>query len=91
MGMTPGVLHLNEGHPAFTLLERIREKVTEEKLSFAEAARQVRNTSIFTTHTPVPAGHDYFPPALAGRFPGVPSGFVAATVGTIAVMEPSAP
>jgi starch phosphorylase len=68
LGIYRSILHLNEGHPAFTLLERIREKVTEEKLPFAEAARQVRSTSIFTTHTPVPAGHDVFPFALMEKY-----------------------
>ena len=68
LGVHRSILHLNEGHPAFALLERIREKVTEEKLSFEEAARQVRSTSIFTTHTPVPAGHDVFPFALMEKY-----------------------
>ncbi len=68
LGIHRSILHLNEGHPAFALLERIREKVSEEKLSFEEAARQVRSTSIFTTHTPVPAGHDVFPFALMEKY-----------------------
>lgn len=59
LGIKHSVLHLNEGHSAFALLERIRERV-EEGANFAVAAEQVRNTSIFTTHTPVPAGHDVF-------------------------------
>jgi glycogen phosphorylase len=59
MGIKHSVLHLNEGHPAFALLERIRERV-EDRVDYAEAVRQVRETSIFTTHTPVPAGHDVF-------------------------------
>lgn len=70
LGIHRSVLHLNEGHPAFSLLERIREKVSEDKLSYEEAARQVRNTSIFTTHTPVPAGHDVFPFALMEKYFG---------------------
>ncbi len=60
MGIKHSVLHLNEGHPAFALLEKIRERV-EDKVDFEEAVRQVRATSVFTTHTPVPAGHDVFP------------------------------
>ena len=60
LGIRPGVWHANEGHTAFMLLERAREFV-EEGLTFEEAADQVRRTSIFTTHTPVPAGHDAFP------------------------------
>lgn len=52
--------HCNEGHAAFTGLERLREYITEEHLSFAEAVEVVRSSSLFTTHTPVPAGHDAF-------------------------------
>jgi len=59
MGIKHSVLHLNEGHPAFALLERIRERV-EDGMAFDEAAQWVRATSVFTTHTPVPAGHDVF-------------------------------
>ena len=68
LGVHRSILHLNEGHPAFALLERIREKVQDEGLSFEEAARQVRNTSIFTTHTPVAAGHDVFPFDLMEKY-----------------------
>jgi len=60
LGIQPSVWHANEGHTSFMLLERARELV-QEGLSFAEAAEHVRSTSIFTTHTPVPAGHDAFP------------------------------
>ena len=55
----PTVFHANEGHAAFLLLERIRELV-QAGSSFDDAVEQVRSTSIFTTHTPVPAGHDTF-------------------------------
>jgi starch phosphorylase len=61
------VLHLNEGHSAFGLLERIRERI-DEGMSFDMAAEQVRATSIFTTHTPVPAGHDIFPFHLMDKY-----------------------
>lgn len=54
------VYHCNEGHAAFIGLERLREYVQEENLSFAEALEAVRSSSLFTTHTPVPAGHDAF-------------------------------
>lgn len=54
------VYHCNEGHAAFTGLERLREYVSEGQLSFAEAMEVVRASSLFTTHTPVPAGHDSF-------------------------------
>ncbi len=60
LGIHPTVWHANEGHTAFMLLERARE-LGQEGLSFEEAAEQVRCASIFTTHTPVPAGHDAFP------------------------------
>ncbi len=67
MGVKHSVLHLNEGHPAFALLERIRERL-ENNLSFEEARRQVQATTVFTTHTPVPAGHDVFPFELVDRY-----------------------
>lgn len=54
------IYHCNEGHAAFTGLERVKEYVTEQKLSFDEAMEVVRASSLFTTHTPVPAGHDSF-------------------------------
>jgi len=59
LGVDPGVWHANEGHAAFLLLERVRE-LTVAGVSFQDAVCQVRATSIFTTHTPVPAGHDAF-------------------------------
>jgi starch phosphorylase len=64
MGITPGVLHLNEGHSAFALLEGIRNRMEEEGLSFNEAAPRVSREVVFTTHTPLPAGHDRFDAAL---------------------------
>ncbi len=60
MGITPGVYHLNEGHSAFAVLEVIRERMEEEGIGFDEAARRVSREVVFTTHTPVPAGHDRF-------------------------------
>jgi glycogen phosphorylase len=59
LNINPTVWHMNEGHSAFLLLELIREQVAEGR-SFAEASEIVRRQSIFTTHTPVPAGHDAF-------------------------------
>ncbi|HYL21204.1 MAG TPA: alpha-glucan family phosphorylase [Gemmatimonadales bacterium] len=61
LGYDPAVWHANEGHAAFMLVERVRELVTRGT-PFAEALHQVRATSVFTTHTPVPAGHDTFSP-----------------------------
>jgi starch phosphorylase len=60
MGITPGVLHLNEGHSVFVVLEAIRDMMEGEGLSFGQAAREVARQVVFTTHTPVPAGHDRF-------------------------------
>lgn len=60
LGINADVYHLNEGHAAFTGLERLREYVTEHNLTFAEATEVVRSSSLYTTHTPVPAGHDAF-------------------------------
>jgi starch phosphorylase len=67
LGVQPAIWHANEGHTAFMTLERVREKV-EEGLSFEEAARRVRSNTIFTTHTPVPAGQDAFPSELVERY-----------------------
>ena len=60
MGITPGVLHLNEGHSVFAILEAVRSRMTEEGLSFDQAVPRVAREVVFTTHTPVPAGHDRF-------------------------------
>jgi len=64
MGITPGVLHLNEGHSAFVLLEAVRTRMQDEGLTFAQAVPRVTREVVFTTHTPVPAGHDRFSPEL---------------------------
>jgi starch phosphorylase len=66
----PIVCHINEGHSAFLALERICRLMEREGLSY-EAAREAASSSlVFTTHTPVAAGHDYFPPDLARRYLG---------------------
>jgi starch phosphorylase len=64
LNLHPGVFHLNEGHSAFATLEVIRERMTSEGIDFEEARRRVAEQMIFTTHTPVPAGHDRFPADL---------------------------
>jgi starch phosphorylase len=64
MGITPGVLHLNEGHSGFALLEAIRDRIQEEGLDFDQAAPRVSREVVFTTHTSVPAGHDRFDAGL---------------------------
>jgi starch phosphorylase len=66
VGIKPSVLHLNEGHSAFALLERARSFVEREGLDPHDALREVAAASVFTTHTPVEAGHDRFRPDLAG-------------------------
>jgi glycogen phosphorylase len=60
LGTSPGVWHLNEGHAAFVVLQRIRDLI-ETGSTFQQAVEEVRRTTVFTTHTPVPAGHDAFP------------------------------
>jgi starch phosphorylase len=57
-------LHLNEGHSAFATLEYVRLRMLETGGSFADVAQDVAQSTVFTTHTPVDAGHDRFPPAL---------------------------
>jgi starch phosphorylase len=64
LGIHPGLLHLNEGHSAFAALEMIRVRMQTEGLGFEEARRRVAGMTVFTTHTPVPAGHDRFPTHL---------------------------
>ena len=56
----PEICHMNEGHAAFTGLERVKKLVQEDGLSFHQAVEVVKSSSLFTTHTPVPAGHDAF-------------------------------
>lgn len=60
LGLNPAVFHLNEGHAAFVVLQRIRDLI-ERGSDFDQALEEIRQTTIFTTHTPVPAGHDAFP------------------------------
>ncbi|GIX05132.1 MAG: alpha-glucan phosphorylase [Planctomycetaceae bacterium] len=60
LGYRPHVIHMNEGHSAFAPLEFIRLKMQEDGLSFEDALREVAARCVFTTHTPVPAGHDRF-------------------------------
>ena len=62
LGLKVTAYHMNEGHAAFLALERIRLLVQEDGLNFAEARQVVSSSNIFTTHTPVPAGIDLFPP-----------------------------
>jgi starch phosphorylase len=67
LGIKHSVLHLNEGYPAFAIFEKIRERV-DGKMGYEEAAQQVRASTVFTTHTPIPAGHDVFPFQLMDKY-----------------------
>ena len=60
MGITPGVYHMNEGHSGFAVLEAIRMRMADEGVTFDQAVPAVAREVVFTTHTPVPAGHDRF-------------------------------
>lgn len=70
LGLEPAVYHMNEGHAAFLALERIRRLMETWEAPFAVAREAASAGLIFTTHTPVAAGHDYFPPALMDRYFG---------------------
>ena len=70
LGEDTQVFHTNEGHAGFLGLERIRRLITKEGLSFSEAVEAARASTIFTTHTPVPAGIDRFPRELMSRYFG---------------------
>lgn len=70
LGLEPTVFHMNEGHSAFSGLERMRKLMKREGLSFNAAREVVKSNAVFTTHTPVPAGNDYFSPDLMGRYFG---------------------
>ncbi|MGK7345660.1 MAG: alpha-glucan family phosphorylase [Candidatus Nitrospinota bacterium M3_3B_026] len=70
MGIEPEVYHMNEGHSAFLALERIRRLVKEEGYTFDEAREEMIASSVFTTHTPVPAGNDMFSPQLISKYFG---------------------
>src|SRR5208337_137703 len=64
LGIVPGVLHLNEGHSGFAVLEAIASRMREETITFDQAVSRVSRVVVFTTHTPVPAGHDRFDAGL---------------------------
>lgn len=68
IGLAPTVYHMNEGHSAFLGLERVVRLMEAQKLSFKEARTLASASLIFTTHTPVAPGHDYFPPGLMDRY-----------------------
>jgi starch phosphorylase len=66
LGCAPAVFHLNEGHAAFVVLQRIRDSI-EQGSTFDAALDEIRRSTVFTTHTPVPAGHDAFPFSLVEK------------------------
>ncbi|MBI5140847.1 MAG: alpha-glucan family phosphorylase [Nitrospirae bacterium] len=68
LGIRPSVCHMNEGHSAFLGLERIRQFMTKDGLSFNEAFELAKASNVFTTHTPVPAGFDVFPTDMVMRY-----------------------
>lgn len=68
MGIFPTVYHINEGHSAFLLFERIINLMRTRKLTFAQAREKVWTSSVFTTHTPVIAGNEYFDPELVRKY-----------------------
>jgi starch phosphorylase len=70
MGISPGVVHLNEGHSAFAVIELVHRRMQTEGIGVDEAARRVSAQVVFTTHTPVPAGHDRFDPDLVDEHLG---------------------
>ena len=71
LNIVPGVLHLNEGHSAFAILEEIRRTMEYDQIQFHRALRRVALCSVFTTHTPVAAGHDRFSPDLIEEHLGI--------------------
>ncbi|MFK7908810.1 MAG: alpha-glucan family phosphorylase [Chitinophagales bacterium] len=68
INVQPHVFHCNEGHAAFLGLERLQDLIQNHGLTFAEATEVVRASALFTTHTPVPAGHDYFHEGLLRNY-----------------------
>ena len=70
LGLDPQVYHCNEGHAAFIGMERLREYIEHDNLDFTEALEVVRASSLFTTHTPVPAGHDAFEEGMLRQYIG---------------------
>jgi len=70
LGIKPSVWQANEGHTAFMMLERARQQIEDRGIGFKQALEEVRATTVFTTHTPVPAGHDVFSTELIDKYFG---------------------
>jgi glycogen phosphorylase len=94
MGIEPRSFHMNEGHSAFLALELVRERMQQDGKTLEEAIEAVRRRLVFTTHTPVPAGHDRFPADLMDSFlTGMAEamGMDMATLMSIGRVDPSNP
>ncbi len=70
LGIKPDLYHSNEGHSAFIGLERMHRLMKDQQIAFSEAKEIVRSTTLFTTHTPVPAGHDHFDEDMLRKYLG---------------------
>ena len=70
IGIRPTIWHINEGHAAFMMLERMRDLVQQHDLDFSTALEAVAANTVFTTHTAVPAGHDHFSQATMAHYFG---------------------
>ena len=70
LGIKKEVYHCNEGHAALINAQRLVDYIQTDNLSFAQALEVVRSSSLYTVHTPVPAGHDYFEESLFGKYMG---------------------
>ena len=68
LGIKPTVYHMNEGHSAFLILELIKNIIKEKQVSFEVAKDIASSKTVFTTHTPVPAGNDIFPLDLVEKY-----------------------
>ncbi len=68
LGLKPDLYHSNEGHSAFISLERLRNLIEDHHLTFDQACEAIRSSTLFTTHTPVPAGHDAFEEDLLRKY-----------------------
>jgi glycogen phosphorylase len=68
LGIHPTVYHMNEGHSAFLALELVRSLMAKNQIGFSQGRELASSALVFTTHTPVAAGHDYFPPDLMNRY-----------------------
>ena len=70
LGIKTDLYHCNEGHAALLNVQRLVDYVQNDHLKFNEALEVVRSSSLYTVHTPVPAGHDYFDESLFGKYMG---------------------